>query len=74
MNFIKRLPVIFHLYLEIPFMSIRTSLFTYTWENNYYELIMLYIKIFKWYGRIGLSIRPEYLKFRKKQKEKECLK
>jgi hypothetical protein len=48
-----------HLYIEIPFISIRTSLMHYKYEAQLFEYIMLGVRVYKWSTEFKLYGRKE---------------
>ncbi len=46
-KFWSYLPLL-HIYIEIPFLAIRTMLMGRQYDSGEVEYIMLYIKLFKW--------------------------
>jgi len=71
MIFIKQLPVLLNIFIEIPFISIRTSMLYKSYERFVYELICFDVKIFKWRISFCLTYHTGYWKNRKEIKEQE---
>ncbi|MBW2982655.1 hypothetical protein KY343_07255 [Candidatus Woesearchaeota archaeon] len=69
MIIIKKCPIFFDFFLEIPLLRIKTVLLRESMEAYYFEILGFEIKFIKWSFRIRFTLDIMYWRMRREQKK-----